>query len=668
MESRLGENTERREAPGPVWRPRFVPPAAALLAAGLAALAVAGAGRDPRSPVLAREGGADWICVESPFVLRLRRLWTDRAVFRKSFELARKPERASFVLRAYREAALFVDGRMVLGPEPAGGSPKAARRADLAPLLGPGRHEIAIAAWNEGGPAAALAYCEDLGLRTGPDWEAGSPGGPWRPARAAGRPRHPSLSHEFPPADRALAALAPFYIAVFGIAACLALRWPALAARAPKLARIATPASFGWVLLLAWAILAANNIFKIPELQGFDARHHLSYIRFVAERRAIPLASEGWQMFQSPLYFLVSAPLYLLFSSVFGPAAVPKLLRIVPLACGAAQIEICRRVLGRVFPDRRDVQIAGTAIGGLLPMNVYISQDLGNEPLAGALSAAAVLAALSLLAPAPWERTRRRLFALGLFLGLSLLAKATALLLVPPALGLAWTALRSSGHGVPRALGALAAVAAAIAAVAGWYYLRNWIALGTPFVAGWDPARGYFWSQDPGYRSPEELCRFGECLVYPVHAATVGFWDGLYSTLFADGYLSSAIQFRSRPPWNYGFLLSGAILSLLPFALISTGFAAAALGFRSVPPARRKALAFSAAAVAVYLAALLHLYLSLPVWSTVKATYALGLLPCCAILAGCGLELFPRRPLVRALVAGGLASWAASSYLSYFVV
>lgn len=646
---------------------RLVSGAAVLAAAGLAALAVASAGRDPRSPVLSGEGGAEWICVERPFVLRLRRLWTDRAVFRRSFELARKPERAVLLVRAYRGAAVSVDGRTILAPEPAESSPKAARRADLAPFLGPGRHELAIEAWNERGPAAVLAYSEDLGLRTGSDWEAASPGGPWRPARLARAPRRPSLSHEFPPADRALAALLPFYVAVFGIAALLAVRWPALVARAPRLERIATPASFGALLLLAWGVLAANNIGKIPQLSGFDAPHHLSYIRWIAERRGIPLASEGWQMFQSPLYYLVSAPLYLLFSALFGPAAVPELLRVVPLACGAAQIELCRRVLGRVFPDRRDIQVAGTAIGALLPMNIYISQDLGNEPLAGALSSAAVLAALSLLSPGPRERTRRRLFALGLFLGLSLLAKATAILLVPPALALAWAGLRSSGRSVPRALGALSAVAATVVAVSGWYYLRNWIALGTPFLAGWDPARGFFWSQDPGYRTPEEIGRFGECLLYPIYAATVGFWDGLYATAFADGYLSSAIQFSCRPPWNYGFLLSGAILSLLPCALISTGFVAA-LGFRSVPAARRKALAFSAVAVAVYLAALFELYLTLPVWSTVKATYALGLLPCSAILAGCGLELLPRRPLVRALVAGGLTSWAASSYLSYFVV
>ena len=40
-----------------------------------------------------------------------------------------------------------------------------------------------------------------------------------------------------------------------------------------------------------------------------------------------------------------------------------------------------------VFPGRNDLQIIGTAVGGFLPLNIYISQVVGNEPLSGCLTA-----------------------------------------------------------------------------------------------------------------------------------------------------------------------------------------------------------------------------------------------------------------------------------------
>jgi hypothetical protein len=100
---------------------------------------------------------------------------------------------------------------------------------------------------------------------------------------------------------------------------------------------------------------------------------------------------------------------------------------------------------------------------------------------------------------------------------------------------------------------ALAGVACA--AVAGWYYLRNWVALGVPFTLGSSyeggllPAGGAWW-QEPGYRLIAQLHRFGSGLVRPFDAASHGFWDNYYSTLWADGANGSMIEFDVIPPWN----------------------------------------------------------------------------------------------------------------------
>jgi hypothetical protein len=60
--------------------------------------------------------------------------------------------------------------------------------------------------------------------------------------------------------------------------------------------------------------------------------------------------------------------------------------------------------------------------------------------------------------------------------------------------------------------------------------------------------------------------------------------------------------------------------------------------------------------------------LHVPIYSTVKATYTLGLLPAYAVLGTAGLEVMMRGPISRALVGAGIACWAVAAYAAYFVL
>lgn len=206
------------------------------------------------------------------------------------------------------------------------------------------------------------------------------------------------------------------------------------------------------------------------------------------------------------------------------------------------------------------------------------------------------------------------------------------------------------------------AFAAALAAAAGWYYIRNWILMGSPFVGGWDPSRGMAWWQDPGYRTWPQLLLWGRALGHPIYASFNGFWDALYSTLWVDGYLSAIIEARSRPPWDYRYMLSGAWLALLPSAGLIIGVIGSVFG-EDVP--QRRYAAFSAACLALYLAAAMWIFVTVPAYSAVKASYTLGLLPCYAVLCCAGLERLMRGSLSRAAVCGGMTCWALCAYLSY---
>ncbi|HID29625.1 MAG TPA: hypothetical protein EYP19_06415 [Desulfobacterales bacterium] len=198
--------------------------------------------------------------------------------------------------------------------------------------------------------------------------------------------------------------------------------------------------------------------------------------------------------------------------------------------------------------------------------------------------------------------------------------------------------------------------------VAGWYYWRNWTQMGQFFIGGWDPSRGIVWWQDPGFRTLRQFFSFGESLFYPIYSAIAGVWDSLYSTLWMDGFLSGQDPHYEGPPWNYGFLLSSAWLSLLPSTAILLG-----IGVALFKPTRTQGALFSVSCIFVYVAAILYLFLTVPIYTTAKATYTLGLIPCYAVLSAGGFEILTARPLLRAIVYGIVACWAVDVYLAYFI-
>src|SRR6185503_5955718 len=116
----------------------------------------------------------------------------------------------------------------------------------------------------------------------------------------------------------------------------------------------------------------------------------------------------------------------------------------------------------------------------------------------------------------PSAPSRREVALLGVLVGLAALTKATGLLLAP----IVATVLLARRAGAENArwprVGSAATALGVALVVAGWFYARNWIHFGKPFVGGWDAAIGVRWWQDPSYRVPEQLFRFGFSLHTPI--------------------------------------------------------------------------------------------------------------------------------------------------------
>ncbi|MFA6003315.1 MAG: hypothetical protein WC881_04535 [Elusimicrobiota bacterium] len=636
------------------------------LAAVLGILVLAGGvGRwlqtSPRVVLLSPRSGASWIGIAEPLYLGSK-TWSDDVVhFRKSFVLVAAAE-LELEVAALRCAQVRMDGRILASLE----DPASWRRARRlrAGRAAAGAHELWVTVLDRGGPAMLRLAWPGAGVVTDGSWQASRDGRSWSAARPAEIRRRVDLSEMFPSPGRALWGRLPALLCVFLLVFMWV--WCRDTGQGPVWLRrwAPSPETVRWFLWGAWGLLAAVNLPRVRLNVGTDVGGHMAYIAYVAAHARLPLAGDGWQMFQAPLYYLLSAPAYAVLSHWWCEASVAHMLRLLPWFCGAVQVELGYRGIRALYPERRDLQILGMVLAGFMPMNIYLAQSVSNEGLCAALSAASLVLVWKFRLAPDAPRPEARLLAAGAVLGLAILAKTTAALLVLPLMLFLAGAVRGCWPR-RRVWVGLGLFAAGIVAMAGWYYARNWMLLGRVFVGGWDPSRGWAWWQDPGFRIPSQLWVWGEALRQPVYAGLSGFWDGFYSTLWSDGNLSSMIRFESRPPWDYAYMASGVWLALLPSLGILIGTISAVFG--SCDPQRPSAR-LAVVCLGTYLAAMLAMFLTVPAYSVVKATYTVGLLPCYALLCCRGLAWLMTGRLARAAVSAGMACWAVCAYLSYLAV
>ena len=621
---------------------------------------------DPRHPFLMGEGGAEWIRFNEEVNLVARPLEDAVSGFRVRFRTEGADGSAVLTMKAMKAANVFLDGALVYSTGRELDKWKEAKHIDLTGQTVGGEHELKVLVVNRDGPSCLLAYCPQLKLATGPQWESSADARNWSPAVTVDSYRPAGLSRKFPRADtallRSLPLLALVFTGVFVWSMALSGEW-----RVSGWVRRLTPraSTYRWLLIGAVGVMAANNIFKLPFYHGFDFKGHIAYVEYVMKHWWIPLPTQGWTMFQAPLYYMLTAPLYAAAALVFEPERALQALRVLPLACGVLQVELSYRAGRYLWPNRDGLQMAATTVGGLLPASLYMSQYVGNEPLAGLLAGLVVVLGLRFYYEPERGRTKWALAMMGVALGLALLSKLTALFLMPPLAALmVYGFLTAPGERkARRAAAALLLVFGTAVLVGGWYYARNYIVLGRAFWGGWEPERGIQWWQDPGYRTLAQLIPKGEALVYPVCSSLVSFWDGFYSTLWADSYIASTTDANYAPPWNYSLMLGGVLLSLIPTGVIFGG-AAAAVRNRAARPG----LVFLGATLLLYLAMLVYGFLSLPFYCITKAAYTLGLACCYGALAAAGFELLARGRVARALITGALAAWAAAAYGAYFIL
>ena len=397
---------------------------------------------------------------------------------------------------------------------------------------------------------------------------------------------------------------------------------------------------------------------------------HMEYVQYICEHKTLPLANEGYEMFQPPLYYVLCAALLKLCGlSLPQPGAVAAL-RLFGMAIGIAHWLLVWGSLRLLFGEERSMAKWGGALAACLPVMVYLSQYISNEGFAAACVSGCIYLCLRMLRRE--QNSWKEHAVLGFCLGVAMLGKSTALLALPAVFGaLIWRALRMA-VGTPdrrnelvKAIAGSALSLAVCVAVCGWHYGRTWKHFGSPFIGVWDPRLGYSYWQDEGYRTAAYYLRFGASLVKPWFSGLNSFADGIYSTLWGDGALGGTSNFTYQPPWNYPLMAAAYWLALLPTAAAVIG---GILILKSFAKDTRPEWVLMLGLGILGVLALVQMSLAVPQRCVIKAFYILCVLtPFCACAAWGFSWLWLRGGRMRPMLACGFALWAMTSVIAFWI-
>lgn len=621
--------------------------------------------RDASIIFLTPDSRASWIIHDREFDPVGRSFVEKANVFKKTISLSKPVAEAVINTRALRYFKIIFDNRLVYESAKDYRDWKSVDKTTIKNIP-TGDHELVIMVLNYDGPPALHAYSNELGIETDASWLSSDKPEQWEPVALAKENELWERAKEFPPSYVTFVDTLPYGLIVFllTVVGFLNANHSVVQKYYERYDDKIIP-SLRWFFVCLWVVLSIFSIINHP-LTGNDLPDHLLYIHDIMQKGSLPLATDpGIQSFQSPLFYLIAAFLLKIFLFVFELETAYQLLKIINLLCGLAMIEIIYRSVLVIFPSQRYLQFIGLLVGASLPMHLYNNQYIGNEQLATAFSGLAIFVAIKYLKQPEYTRSLQGQVLIALALGFGLLSKVSVGLLLLPCSAALLYASYSVDNDIKRATKKLAFVAGIVFLMSGWYYIRNWILLGKPFIGGWDPGMGVSWWQYPGYRMFEQYTEFGASLFYPVFSTSVGIWDSLYSYFWSDGVLGGNFDITSRTLWNYSFMLTLPLLSVLPSIAMVTGIGSSV---REKVGRYNYIQLYLVSCFFIYLAALLYFSLKVPYYSAGKATYAMGIMPCFALLITFGIKSLTPGRISRAIITGLIVWWAVFSHIAFFPV
>ena len=220
---------------------------------------------------------------------------------------------------------------------------------------------------------------------------------------------------------------------------------------------VVRPRRWLWVIAALYLVVAVRFAIQTPPWQAPDEPAHYNYIAHIAQNYSLPVLMMGdydekykavlvkagfptemsiaplrYESYQPPLYYLTATPFYWLSQGHL------LWLRFYNVVLGLGVILLIYRCLETVFPHKPLINLGATAFAASLPMHVAVAAAVNNDVLAELWVVAALLALFQWMRsqfynadPLDSGASHRQLVLLGVILGLGLLTKIYAYLLVP---------------------------------------------------------------------------------------------------------------------------------------------------------------------------------------------------------------------------------------------
>jgi hypothetical protein len=596
--------------------------AAALIVGPLGFLIFHGYG-SPDVPFLFHPSGAAWIRFPEPVSAQIR-VYTDRVHFSKDFYLDQDPGSPIFVhLRAFREIKLYINENPVYTEPPPGKNWKKGIKIEISRWIKSGRNSIRANVENPMGPALLWLRIEGLKDSIGTDetWKTRIGSDPWVQALRADDTRSNPDSLNLPTPYQAIHAKGRTIFWIFAASVGL---WGigSIFFQGRRLKNL-VPLAFAAVIMV-WVYLFLVKMIRINPPIGFDVYHHLNYILFIMEKRAIPLASDGWSAFHPPLFYLLSVGFLEILNPFYLMVRPFHLLKVLPFLCGLGNVWLAYALGLVVFKKDPLRLIIVIVVAGFIPMNIYMSAYMGNEPLHSFLAGCSLVIAVHIFRSA--EVRFFHMIYLGLLLGLAMLTKITAGVLVPVVVGfLAFKMIRIDGESLKKVASRLSLFILVMIVICGWYYIRNIVHFGRPVMINWN-LPGQLWWQDPGFHTIQYYLGFGEALRHPYFSAFHSFWDAIYSTFWGDGLIGGQPLIAKRPDvWNYDYMSAVYLFALPATGIFLMGFIKGVqMVLKDKDPSSRLIMAFliiSFCSVALFIS---FSTLKVPIYGQARAFYCLA--------------------------------------------
>ncbi len=166
-------------------------------------------------------------------------------------------------------------------------------------------------------------------------------------------------------------------------------------------------------------------------VRSYDAEGHLDYVRYMSEHFSIPLIRDGWQYYQPPLYYALSAPVYSLAEAMQPQYGVSiRAVQLLSVFLSLLTLGVCLWISTMLFSmQQRTERLLFVAFFAVFSGVVLQSVRVNNDILMQLLGFTAAALCLHF-----WQSGRARSwYLLVLVLGLGILTKVNILLLLPVA-------------------------------------------------------------------------------------------------------------------------------------------------------------------------------------------------------------------------------------------